>query len=189
MGKRSELEPAAIRLYADGMEIPQIAAELGVSENSLREWKKRAGKEWDEARANFRKGQVASFEDVGRRVQRAREIADRISVDARIQGKVGSVLNQSLQTMVYDVMEQMQTTGILDPETMTATIDQMKGLALTIQRMETAANQNLKREAEIRKQTIEAAVTEVKKKAHDGTFQFDPEAVEYIAGALYGLKI
>ncbi|MBT0665753.1 DUF3486 family protein [Geobacter pelophilus] len=42
---------------------------------------------------------------------------------------------------------------------------------------------------EIRKQTIEDAVTEVKKKAHDGTFQFDPEAVEYIAGALYGLKI
>ena len=43
MGKRAEKEQAAIELYAGGMEIPQVSAELGVSENSLREWRKRAG--------------------------------------------------------------------------------------------------------------------------------------------------
>ena len=42
---------------------------------------------------------------------------------------------------------------------------------------------------EARKQAIEDAVGEVKKAANSGSFKFPPEAVEYITGALYGLKI
>jgi len=155
MGKRSDLEPRAISLYAEGMEIPQISVELEVSENSLRDWKKRAGSEWDDARALFRKGQVASFEDVGRRVQRAREITSRLTGNAKSQGAMGQILNEGLQTMLYDVMNQMQTTALLDPEKMDASISQMKGLAQILQRSEQAANLNLKREAEIRKQALD----------------------------------
>lgn len=188
MGKRSELEPRAIDLYAGGMEIPQISVELEVSENSLREWKKRAGTEWDEARAAFRKGMTASFEDIGKRVARAREITASITGNAKEQGQLGLILNQSLQTMLFDIMSQMQT-SVLDEETLKSSIPQLQRLAMILQRTEQAANLNLKREAEIRRQAIDEAVTEVKKKATDGTFQFDPEAVEYIAGALYGLKI
>lgn len=165
MGKRSDLEPRAISLYAEGMEIPQISVELEVSENSLRDWKKRAGTEWDEARAGFRKGQVASFEDVGRRVQRAREITSRLTGDAKSQGAMGQILNESLQSMLYDVMSQMQTACLLDPESMDASIAQMTRLATILQRTEQAANLNLKREAEIRKSALTDAADAVEKAA------------------------
>lgn len=157
MGKRSDLEPAAIRLYAEGREIPQISAELGVSENSLREWKKRAGSEWDEARAAARRGFVASFEEVGARLRRSREITDRISGDLKSQGDMGAIINGALRTMMYDVLNQITTTDILDPETMTATIDQMNRLALMLNRAEAAAERNRKTAEEIRKQALEEA--------------------------------
>jgi hypothetical protein len=54
MGKRGKLEPAAMQLYAEGREIPEISQMIGVSENSLRDWKNRAGDEWDEARGGLR---------------------------------------------------------------------------------------------------------------------------------------
>ncbi|MDA8428926.1 MAG: DUF3486 family protein [Geobacteraceae bacterium] len=165
MGKRAEMENAAIRLYAEGMEIPAISDEIGVSENSLREWKKRAGNEWDEARAACRKGFVASMETVGARLLRARQISDQLTGDAKSQGRMGLSLNQAVQTMIYDVIGQMQTTGILDPETMTGTIDQLKGLSLTLARLEQAAGLNLKREAEIRKQALTEAADNVEKAA------------------------
>ncbi|MRR33166.1 DUF3486 family protein [bacterium] len=160
MGKRADMEQDAIRLYAEGYEIPRISEELGVSENSLREWKKRAGSEWDDARAAFRKGMVGSMESVGARVSRAREISDRLTGDVKAQGKLGLGLNQALQTMLYDIFERVETSCV-DAETMGATIDQMKGLALILQRTEQAANLNLKREAEIRKQAIEEAAKTV----------------------------
>jgi uncharacterized protein YjcR len=161
MGKRSDLEPLAIRYYAEGMEIPQISVELAVSENSLREWKKRAGKEWDEARANFRKGAVASFEDVGRRVQRAREITTRLTGNATSQGKMGLVLNEAVQTMVFDLIGQMQTTDLLDEEKLTASVEQLQRVANTLQKLEQAANLNLKREQEIRQQALKDAAAQV----------------------------
>ena len=168
MGKRSDLEPRAIALYAEGMEVPQISVELGVSKNSLGDWKKRAGNEWDEARANFRRGQVASMEDIGRRMQRVREIASKIGVDAKNQGHMGQVLNESLQSMLFDVMGQMQTSGFVDPEAIAESIGQMKGLALILQRTEQAANLNLKREAEIRQKALEYAANEVTKSVKKG---------------------
>lgn len=170
MGKRAEQEPAAIRLYAEGMEIPQISKtsrEQGwyVSENTLRKWKDWAGPEWDEARAACRKGFVASMESVGARLMRARELGDALTGDVRTHGRMGLALNQAIQTMIFDLSGQMQTIGIVDPEAMTATIDQLKGLALTLQRTEQAAALNLKREAEIRKQAKEDAAKAVEVEA------------------------
>lgn len=158
MGKRAELENSAIRLYAEGSEIPAIAIEIGVSENSLRDWKKRAGTEWDEARAVCRKGYVASMETVGSRMARAREISDQLTGDTKTQGKLGLVLNTGLQTMLYDLMDQMQTVDLGDFKTRSATIDQMNSLAQILQRTENAANLNLKRELEIRKDERDKAL-------------------------------
>ena len=165
MGKRAEMEQVAIQLYAEGKDIPQISLELGVSENSLRAWKTRAGDEWDEARKVCRKAFLAGMEGVGSRLSRSRDIAARITGDAADQGKLGLVLNQAIQTMVYDVIGQMQTIDILDAEMMTATIEQMKGVALILHRSEAAASVNLKREAEIRKLTLEQAADTVEKTA------------------------
>ena len=165
MGKRAEKEQVAIQLYAEGKEIPQISLELEVSDNSLRAWKTRAGSEWDEARAVCRKAFLAGMEGVGSRLSRAQGLSDKLAGDAKNQGKLGLVLNQAIQTMVYDVMGQMQTTEILDAEAMTASIQQIKDLALILQRSEAAAALNLKREADIRRLTLEQAADTVEKTA------------------------
>ena len=162
MGKRADLEPRAIGLYAEGKEVPQIAVELKVSENSLRSWKGRAGTEWDEARAAFRRGQLASMEDIGSRMQRVRGITDRIGVDAKNQGRMGQVLNEGLQAMLFDVM------GQVDPDDMEASVGYMKSFALILQRTEQAANLNLKREQEIRQKALEYAANEVTKSIKKG---------------------
>jgi uncharacterized protein YjcR len=167
MGKRAEKEHAAIELYAGGMEIPQICIELSVSENSLRTWKKRAGNEWDEARAVCRKGMLASMEDVGSRLRRSREIAAALGGQAGLQsqGQMGQVVNELLRSLLFDLTAKVQTAGIMDGEEMAATIEQLKGLALTMHRLEGAANLNLKREAEIRKQAITDVADVVEKAA------------------------
>ena len=166
MGKRAGKEQSAIELYAGGTEIPQIAIELSVSENSLRTWKKRAGNEWDEARAACRKGMLASMEDVGSRLRRSREIAAALGGKASLQGsgEMGQVTNELLRTLLWDISAQVQTTA-LDPEEMKGTIKQLTNLCLGVQRLEAASNLNLKREAEIRKQAFEQAAETVEKTA------------------------
>ncbi len=165
MGKRGELEDTAIHLYAEGAEIPKISSELGVSENSLRAWKQRAGQEWDEARAACRKGRVASFEDVGARLHRSRQLGEIYGGDSKSQSKVGLSLNQALQTVVWDLLGKMQTSGEFTPEDFAASIDQVKGLTLSLARLEQSANLNLKREQEIRKQALLDAANNVEKAA------------------------
>ncbi len=168
MGKRGELEIEAIRLYADGDEIPAISRKLQVSENSLRDWKKRAGTEWDDARKAARVDQLAVIEDVGSRLRRSREITAQLMGSARDQGAMGAILNQTLQTMLYDLMGQIRTVDLLDPESMNATIDQVNVLTRALQRTEQAASVNLKREAEIRQQERERAAEQVEKIAKKG---------------------
>lgn len=188
MGKRSDLEPAAIRLYAEGKEIPQISAELEVSENSLREWKRRAGPEWDEARAACRKGFVASFEEVGARLRRSREITDRISGDIKSQGDMGVIINGALRTMMFDILNQITTTDILDPDTMTATIDQMNRLALMLNRAEAAAERNRQTAAEIRKLVLEQAAKNVESSLRKSKGASDA-LIEQIRADILGVEL
>jgi hypothetical protein len=164
MGKREELESRAIDLYAGGMGIAQISAELEVSENSLRKWKERAGSEWDDARAAFRRGQVASYEEIGARMVRVREIAAKMTGNIQDQSQMGQILNQSVQAMLFDVMGQIQT-GIVDPESLPDVIKQINTIAQTLQRTEQAANLNLRREKEIRKLALEDAADAVEQAA------------------------
>lgn len=164
MGKRADLENTAIRLYAEGSEIPQISIAIGVSENSLRKWKSRAGTEWEDARAACRKSYIGSFEEVGARLRRSREITAQLTGDIGNSGQMGLILNETIRTMLYDLFGQVQTAGI-DGEKMGATIDQLKGLALTLQRTEAAANLNVKREAEIRKQALADAADAIGEEA------------------------
>lgn len=161
MGKRDH-ELDAIRLYADGMEISDISKlsrDQGwyVSENSLRAWKKRAGTEWDDARAAARKTQLADMEDVGSRIRRSREIASQLMGSSKDQSAVGLVLNQTLQTMLYDLMNQMRTSEI-NPDEMGNISKLLVNLSLVLGRTEQAASMNLKREQDIRKEEREKAL-------------------------------
>lgn len=160
MGKRQERELEAIRLYADGVEIPAISEALSVSENSLRKWKQRAGTEWQDARVAARKSQLADMEDVGSRLRRSREIASQIIGSSKDQSAVGLVLNQTLQTMLYDLMNNLDT-SVIDPDDMGRMSKIITNLTLALGRTEQAASINLKREAEIRKQALSDAADAV----------------------------
>lgn len=186
MGKRGEQEDRAIALYAEGKEIPEISQLLGVSETSLRKWKKHAGAEWAEARAAVRKSYIGSFEEVGARLRRSREISDRLTGDLLHQGNMGIVINETLRSMMFDILNQVSTADI-DPEMMGATIKQINQLTLTLQRAEAAANLNLKREAEIRKQTLESAVKVVEEVAARKKSGLSDEAANEIRKKILGI--
>jgi len=165
MGKRAELELEAIRLYADGKEIPAISAAIGVSKNSLRAWKKRAGDEWDDARQVTRKSVIANTEDAASRVRRSREIAAQMLGDARSQSDLGLALNQALQSGIYDLIGRIQTIDIDDEETVSRAIDQVSTMTLSLGRLETAALRNMKNVQEIRKQALQDAADVVGEEA------------------------
>ncbi len=157
MGKRAELELEAIRLYAEGKEIPAIAETIGVSQNSLRDWKKRAGDEWDDARQVTRQSVIANTEDAGSRVRRSREIASQLMGDARSQSDLGLGLNQALQTGIYDLIGLIQTVDMADDDAINRAMERVNLLTLSLGRLETAAFRNTKNEQEIRKKALEEA--------------------------------
>ena len=113
------------------------------------------------------------MEEVGAKIRQSREIAEMYisKVGAAPQGQTGLLINEMLRTMAFDLTLKIQDADIADPETLAATIDQVKSLALAAQRLEQAATINVKRENEIKKAAREqalqdaakAAVSEVKK--------------------------
>lgn len=100
--------------------------------------------------------------DVGERLRQSREVADRWinQLGAAPQGQVGNLINEILRTLSFDVTLFMQS-GSLDEETAPAVVGMLKDLALTSMRLEKAANLNVEREKEIRKQALEDAAEKV----------------------------
>lgn len=187
MGKRQELEMEAIRRYADGMEIPAISAELCVSENSLRTWKKRAGSEWDDARKSARQIRLADMEDVGARLRRSREIANQLTGSSKHQSEFGLILNQSLQTAIYDLIGQIQTLDIADDGELAAAIERINTLTLSVGRLEQSASRNQKTAADIRKQALEQAAEVVQETARKGGLGLSDEAANEIRRKILGI--
>jgi len=97
---------------------------------------------------------------VGEKLRQSREVAEMWigKLGASPQGKLGNLINETLRTMAFDITLKLQE-GELSPESLPGVIDQLKGLALAVQRLETGATLNVKREAEIRKQALEEAST------------------------------
>ena len=109
------------------------------------------------------------MEEVGAKLRQSREVAQMYiaQVGAAPQGQSGLLINEMLRSMAFEVSLKMQEADADDPESMAATISQLKNLALTMQRLEQSATINVKREGEIRKQALndaaKTAVSEVKK--------------------------
>lgn len=102
--------------------------------------------------------------DVGERLRQSREVADRWinKLGAAPQGQVGNLINEILRTLSFDVTLFMQGNS-LDEESAPAVVGMLKDLALTTMRLEKAANLNVEREREIRKQAMEAAASAAEK--------------------------
>lgn len=111
---------------------------------------------------------AVKMEDVGAKIRQSREVAEMMigKLGAAPQGQTGLLINEMLRSMAFDLVLKIQDADIADPEIMSATIDQVKNLALAIQRLEQSASINVKREGEIRKQALQDAANVVQETAH-----------------------
>jgi hypothetical protein len=106
------------------------------------------------------------MEEVGARLRQSREVAQMYisHVGAAPQGETGLLINEMLRSMAFELSLKLQDVDLKDPETMSATFDQIKSLALTMQRLEQSATINVKRESEIRKNEREKALQDAANK-------------------------
>lgn len=93
---------------------------------------------------------------VGERIRQTRQMADMWigKLGAAPQGQVGHLINETLRTLSFDLALTLQE-GKVDEKTAPATIKMLKGLSLSVMRLEKAASENVKREEEIRRQERE----------------------------------
>lgn len=96
------------------------------------------------------------------RIKQTREIGEMFiaKVGAAPQGQTGLAINEILRTMACELSEKLLDADTDNPEIMAATIDQVKSLALAVQRLESAATNNVKREDVIRKQERDKALND-----------------------------
>lgn len=105
--------------------------------------------------------------EVGEKLRQSRDVAEMYiaKVGAAPQGQMGLLINEILRTLAFDLSLKIQDAALDDPETLAATIDQVKALALAVQRLEQSATINVKRAAEIRKQALADAANAVGEEA------------------------
>lgn len=105
-----------------------------------------------------------SMDKVGERMQQSREVAEMwiSKLGAQPQGQVGHLLNEMMRTLSFDLMLHLQQDSV-DEESLPGFVEALKGLSLTLMRLEKAAGDNVKRESDIRKQAKEEAAEQVGK--------------------------
>lgn len=101
------------------------------------------------------------MDQYGQRMKEAREISamwiDRFGSS---QGQVGNMVNEILRTLSFDLTMTVQQGGI-DADNAPEVVEMLKGLSLTMQRLEKAASLNTAREKEIRDEAMKEAASRV----------------------------
>lgn len=101
------------------------------------------------------------MEAYGEKIRQAREISQMWigRLGAEPAGQMGNMLTEFIRTLSFDLMfklEEIQEAG-LDPDQVPSLVAQLKDMAITAQRLEKASSENVKRDAEIKKQAREEA--------------------------------
>jgi len=104
---------------------------------------------------------------IGDRLRQSREVGEMFiaKVGAAPQGQTGLMINEILRTLAYELSEKLLDADLEDAANLPAIIDQVKALALAVQRLEQSATINVKREGEIRKLALQQAADVVEKAA------------------------
>ncbi|HHH12944.1 MAG TPA: DUF3486 family protein [Thiolapillus brandeum] len=129
------------------------------------------------------------MERVGERLRQSREVAEMwiARLGAQPQGQLGHLVNEILRTFAFDLSLQLQDgLAALDEETMPAAVKMVKELSIAIHRLEQAAGENVKREAEIREQARREAAEAAEKVARQGGLSAD--SVQEIRRAILGVR-
>ncbi len=123
------------------------------------------------------------MEAVGRRMRESREVAEALigRLGPQPQGQIGNLVNEILRSISFELSLKM-TDGELDEENAPAVARMLKDLALTTMRLEKAANLNVEREREIRRQALEEAAEKIDETAKAAGIS--PETVARIHEAL-----
>lgn len=131
--------------------IAEVNASLPAGEEAIREVSKSALNRY-----------AQRMERYGEKLRQSREVAEMwiARLGAQPQGQLGNLTNELIRTLAFEVGMQLQDLE-LDAESMPGVVDQLKDLALTVQRLEKASSENVKREAEIKRQAAEEAAERV----------------------------
>lgn len=123
---------------------------------------------------------------VGARLKQSREMASMWigKLGAEPQGQVGHLVNEILRTLSFDMTLLLQE-GTLDEDNAPAVVDMLKGLSLTMMRLEKAASENVKRDEKIRKRALEEAARTVGSEAKQRGLS--DEAAELIKAKILGI--
>jgi 16S rRNA C967 or C1407 C5-methylase (RsmB/RsmF family) len=109
-----------------------------------------------------------SMREAGEKLRQSREVAKMWigKLGAAPAGQVGHLVNEILRTLAFDLSLKLQDAE-LNEESLPGVISQVKALALAVQRLEASSTMNVKREAEIRKQTLEKAAEAIGETARE----------------------
>lgn len=127
------------------------------------------------------------MDKVGEKLQQSREIADMwiARLGAQPQGQIGNLLNEMMRTLSFDLMLHMQD-GHVDEESLPGFIEALKGLSLTLMRLEKAAGDNVKRDQLIREEAQREAADTAARIAKQGGLTAD--AINELRSAILGIR-
>lgn len=96
------------------------------------------------------------MEQYGEKLRQSREIAEMwiAKVGRSHESELGQLNNELIRTLAFEVNMMLQDVE-LNAESMPGVVDMLKGMSLTMQRLEKAANESVKREDDIRRQERE----------------------------------
>ena len=124
---------------------------------------------------------------VGEKLRHGREIAEMWigKLGAAPQGQVGHLVNEMLRSLAFDLSLKLQDADITE-ESLPGVIDQVKALALAVQRLEASSTLNVKREGEIRELAKKEAAEVAEKVAKQGGLS--KESVQELRRAILGVR-
>ncbi len=200
---RKKRQQSSIDLLPDGVrrQLQELLADRKVTQleavrriNDVLGLMKEAGELPDEAPEKLSKSAVNRYfidmDEAGRKLRESREVAEVWigKLGAAPQGQVGNLVNEILRTLSFDMALMLQR-GTVDAESAPAVTGMLKDLALTMQRLENAANLNTAREKEIRKQERERLQDETIKAvdAAAGSGPMTAEALKAKIREVYGV--
>lgn len=125
--------------------------------------------------------------EAGDKLRQSREVASMWigKLGAAPQGQVGNLVNEILRTLAFDLSLKLQN-QTLTAESMPEVVEMLCGLSLSAMRLEKAASENVKREEQIRKRTLEEAADAVDETAKQGGLS--DEAADAIRKQILGLS-
>jgi hypothetical protein len=128
------------------------------------------------------------MEKYGQKLRESREVADMwiARLGAQPQGQVGNLTNELIRTLAFEVGQRLHEAK-LDADSLPGFIEHLKDLSLTVQRLEKASSENVKREAEIRRQERERILEEAQQAAEAEGGAVTPDQLREIIGDVYGV--